>query len=104
MVRFLLKVCLLISVLFFGIILGFIGANNGLQKIRGKDHEAFEKVITVTEEDGDYEATILGETVTSHNIEVKKKQLEQFQTYNLFTDIAKKITSLLNHFFATVFS
>lgn len=100
MVRFFLKTIILISVLFFGIILGFLEANNGLHKMKGYDDGRFEKIIEVEKEDGVYETSILGEPISSHNIEEKKKVLEEINAYNVFSDIAQKLAN----FFSTIFS
>ena len=72
MFRFLLKTFFIISVLFIGIILGFLEANNGLEKMKGYDDNSFANVLTV-EETGNIEQTIIGETVSSHNLEEKEK-------------------------------
>ena len=60
--------------------------------------------VIVEEETDTIEPTILGETVSSHNLEEKRKMLNEVNTYNLFTDVAKKITNILNSMFASVFS
>jgi hypothetical protein len=100
MFRFFLKTFLLISILFFGIILGFLEANNGLHKMKGYDDGSFERVISIEEHEGAYVTSILGEKISSHNLNEKKKIIEEIHTYNIFSDIAQKLA----HFFNTIFS
>jgi hypothetical protein len=106
MFRFLLKTMLLISILFIGVIIGFQEANHGLKEMKGFDDGTFSSVISVQEAEdyGEYEATILGEKVTSHDLEEKKKALEELNTYNLFTDIAKTFTDFLQKMISSLFS
>lgn len=105
MIRFLLKSVVLVTVLFLGILIGFHEANNGLNKMKGYEDPDFQGAFTVKEmNDGVYETTILGETVSSHNLEEKKKILEEMNTYNLFSDIGKKISSFFSNIAANFFS
>lgn len=106
MFRFLLKTVLLICILFFGVIIGFQEANHGLKEMKGYDDGTFSSVLSIkdSKDFGEYEATILGETVTSHDLEEKKKALEEMKTYNFFTNIAKKVTNFLQGLFSSLFS
>ncbi|MCU9613937.1 YqxA family protein [Caldibacillus lycopersici] len=104
MFRFLLKTLIVAGILFFGIIIGFQEANHGLLKMKGYADENFTGAFTVEEAaNGEYEATILGETVTSHDLEGKKKILEEMNNYNFFTDIAKKVSNLISNFVTNLF-
>ncbi len=99
-----LKLVVLVSVLFIGVIIGFQEANYGLKKMKGFDDGSFTAVFSIREgkESGDLEAVIFGETVNSETLEEKKKVLEEIYTYNLFTDIAKTLTHLLQNIFSLI--
>lgn len=94
------------SILFIGIIIGFQEANHGLKEMKGFDDGTFSNVLTVNDQNdnGAYEATILGEKVTSHDLEEKKKALEELKTYNIFTDIAKLFSNFLKNVLNFIFS
>ena len=103
MFRFFVKTFILMSVLFIGIIIGFQEANHGLHKMKGYDDAGFPHVLLWHKENGEIETTILGETITSHDLEEKEKILEELSTYNIFTDMAKKMTNIINQSLSKIF-
>jgi len=106
MLRFLIKVLVLIGVLFIGILIGFQEANSGLNRLKGStNYSSFQKVVSIGENDnGDYETVVIGNRVSSHNLDEKKKVLEKMNTYNFFTDVAKKLSTLISSIFSGFFS
>ncbi len=100
--RFIVKVLLVLSIFFIGILIGIQEANNGMKKMRGYDDPGLMSAFSIEEKGaGEYETTVLGQTNTN-NLEEKKQKLEQIKTFNLFTDIAKKISRFFTDLFAKI--
>ncbi|WP_409301783.1 YqxA family protein [Peribacillus sp. SCS-155] len=97
MFRFSLKCFGIMLVLFFGILLGMQNANQGMKKMKGYEDPALQSAFSVKEsKTGDMEASVLGEKVTSHDIEKKKQQLEQMKAFNLFSSIGKTFSGVIS--------
>ncbi|WP_110926925.1 YqxA family protein [Bacillus massiliglaciei] len=92
MAKFTLKCTCLILVLFLGIIIGMQQANQGMKKMKGYDDPSLNSAFTVSEtDDGEMEAAILGERVTSHDLEKKKEKLEEMKAFNLFSSLGRQL-------------
>lgn len=105
MLRFLLKTFILVTVLFIGIIIGFQEASSGLQRMKGYDDPNLKDAFTIElSKDGETTTTILGETVSSHNLEDKEQKLEEINSFNFFTNIAKTMSSFINNLASKLFS
>ncbi|RFU65769.1 YqxA family protein [Peribacillus glennii] len=103
MIRFSLKCFGIMLVLFFGILIGMQHANQGMKKMKGYDDPALNSAFTVKESNhGDMEAAFLGQKVTSHDLEQKKKTLAEMKAFNLFSTIGKKLSESITAFFTVL--
>lgn len=96
-----LKSFLLCVVMFLGVIIGMQQANDGLREMRGYETPETLGAFHFEEMDeGELEASILGNTVTSHDLEKKQKQLEEMKAFNFFSELGKwlsnAVSSLVN--------
>jgi hypothetical protein len=99
MVRFTLKCTFVLLVLFLGVLIGMQTANDGIKKMKGYDDPALASAFEVNQSDqGEMEASVLGEKVTSHDLEQKKERLEEMKAYNVFSTIGKKLGEALTSF------
>ncbi|EIJ78937.1 hypothetical protein PB1_15304 [Bacillus methanolicus PB1] len=89
---FMLKSFLIASAMFLCVLFGMQQANEGIHKMKGYDDRGFNNAFTVKpRENGELEASILGNDITSHDLEKKKEQLEEMKAYNFFSSIGKQI-------------
>lgn len=94
MKMFLLKGVILASLMFLSVLFGMQQANIGIQKMKGYEDPKFKSALTLQERgNGDFQASILGVDVTSHDLEKKKQKLEEIKAYNLFSDLGKGISN-----------
>ncbi|PLS15174.1 DUF3679 domain-containing protein [Bacillus sp. M6-12] len=94
MIRFYLKCLLLMAMLFLAVIFGMQHANQGMKKMKGYNDPSLNSAFTVEESSqGEMQASFLGQKVTSHDLEEKKKSLEEMKAYNFFSDIGKKLSN-----------
>ena len=90
MVRFWLKCTGILLVLFLGVLIGMQQANDGMKKMKGYEDPAFNSAFHINQsEQGEMEADILGEKVTSHDIETKKEKLEEMKAFNFFSSLGR---------------
>lgn len=96
-----IKSFLICVVMFLGVIFGMQQANEGLKTMRGYETPETLGAFQIHEKDeGQLEASILGNTVTSHDLEKKQEKLEKMKAFNFFSELGKwlsqAITSLVN--------
>ncbi|WP_243290617.1 YqxA family protein [Bacillus sp. FJAT-47783] len=101
MAKFMVKSFLICVVMFLGVIFGMQQANEGLKSMRGYETPETLGAFHIQEKDeGQLEASILGNTVTSHDLEKKQEQLEKMKAFNFFSELGKwlsdAISSLVN--------
>ena len=72
--------------------LGMQKANTGLVNMRGYDDPHLDSAVSIVKENGEVSASIMGEKVDSHDLEEKKKRLQELKAFNLFSDMGKKIS------------
>lgn len=95
-----MKCFLLVTVLFFGILLGMQQANNGMKEMKGYDDPSFDTVVEVKEDHaGNIEASVLGQKVTNKNIEEKRQRLEKIESFNVFSAIGEKLSAGISFLF-----
>jgi fumarylacetoacetate (FAA) hydrolase family protein len=71
--------------------------------MKGYGHEQFQGALTISEtSEGQMEASILGNDVSSHDIEKKKAELEEMKAYNFFSSIGKALAQLLTNITETI--
>ena len=92
MVRFWLKCTGIVLVLFLGVLIGMQQANDGMKKMKGYEDPNFHQAVSLKETDNHINASILGNNISSHDIEAKKKKLEEISAYNLFSTMGKKMS------------
>lgn len=96
MKRFVLKVVLLISILFVGVLIGMQKANEGIMDMKGYEDGAFETPLSLSEgETGNIEASLLGQEMGSASISEKKKKLEEMKSFNFFSEIGKSVAGIM---------
>lgn len=94
MKMFMLKVILLTSVVFISVLAGMQVANNGMDKMRGYEDPDFKSAFTIKENsDGNVETAILGNNVSSHDLEQKRQALEEMKAFNFFSSVGKKLAN-----------
>lgn len=82
--------------MFICVLFGMQQANNGIQKMKGYESEDFQQVLSINQEKEEAEATILGQNVTSHDLQKKKEQLEEINGFNLFSSIGKGMADTIS--------
>ncbi|MBM6619238.1 YqxA family protein [Bacillus suaedaesalsae] len=91
MIKFTLKFSLLITFAAICILVGMQIANNGIREMKGYDDPEFKGAFHITEgHEGELEAALLGEKVTSHDIRIKQEKLEQLEAFNFFSSLGSK--------------
>lgn len=97
MVKFMLKCFVLCSLLLFGVLIGMQQANQGMIKMKGYNDPELQSAFQVeSEHAGDVEASILGNKVTSQDLQEKQEQLEQIEAFNFFSQIGKQFASIVS--------
>ena len=95
--KFLLKTLVLVSVLFIGILIGMEKANQGMVQMKGYDDPSLPPPIHVSESaDGNIEASVMGKELShAEELAKKKKELEQLETFNLFSSMGKGLAKIV---------
>lgn len=77
--------------MFLCVLFGMQQANDGIKSMKGYEDENFASAFDFQKNDGNVEASVLGEDVTSHDLQKKKEQLEEMKAYNLFSSMGKGV-------------
>lgn len=77
--------------MFTCVLFGMQQANNGIKSMKGYEDKNFASALNFQKNNGNLEASVLGEDVTSHDLQKKKEQLEEMKAYNLFSSMGKGI-------------
>ncbi len=81
-----------IALLMFACVLfGMQQANGGILSLKGYEDKNFNSALSISNEQGGLEASILGTDVTSHDLQKKKEQMEEMKTFNLLSGIGKGV-------------
>jgi hypothetical protein len=92
MKMFMFKSFMIASLMFVSVLFGMQQANEGIHKMKGYDDPQFKSAFKVKEEeDGSFKSAILGNDVSSHDLEQKRKKLEEMKAFNFFSSIGKKL-------------
>lgn len=92
------KSFLLASIMFVSVLFGMQLANKGILDMKGYNDEQFKGAFTVEANDkGELEASILGNNVTSHDLEKKKEKLEEMKAYNFFSSLGKNFAEIMSN-------
>lgn len=96
MKKFTLKALFLAALMFACVLFGMQQANDGIQQMRGFDDPNYEEAITIQEaESGELQASILGNDVSSHDLQKKREQLEEMEAYNFFSSLGKQFSAAI---------
>ncbi|MGN7940768.1 YqxA family protein [Virgibacillus sp. 6R] len=97
MMKFMLKCFVLCTILLFGVLIGMQYANQGIIKMKGYQDPDLQSAFQVENETGDVQASILGNNVTSQDLQEKQEQLEQIEAFNFFSQIGKQFATLVSN-------
>lgn len=90
---FMVKTFFLISLMFIAVLFGMQLANEGIHNMKGYDDANFKDAFTVNEnEGGELQASILGNDISSHDLQRKKEKLEEMKAYNFFSSLGKSLS------------
>lgn len=93
MKMFMLKTLFLVSLMFISVLFGMQFAHEGIQNMKGYEDSNFKGAFTVQErESGELEASVLGNEVSSHDLQQKKEKLEEMKAYNFFSSLGKTLS------------
>ncbi len=94
---------LIAALMFVSVLFGMEQANGGIQKMKGYSDDQFKGAFTLQESGkGELEASILGNDVSSHDLEQKKKELEEMKAFNFFSSLGKNLANALSHITETI--
>lgn len=99
MIRFLGRTFFMVLLLFFGVLFGIQLSNDGIRDLKGSD-EAFTVPFSLSEDHS--QATVLGETVTTHSLQQKQEKLREIGAFNLFSSIGETVSRYVKELFQTV--
>lgn len=94
---FMLKSFILAAIMFICVLTGMELANDGIHKMKGYDDPNFQNAVSINENDKEFNATFLGKNISSHDIEAKKKKLEEMNAFNFFSSMGKKMSEGLSN-------
>ena len=87
-----LKSFMLASLMFISVLFGMQQANEGIHKMKGYEDPEFKSAFSIDEkENGSFETAILGNDISSHDLEQKREKLEEMKAFNLFSSIGKNL-------------
>ncbi|WNS74358.1 DUF3679 domain-containing protein [Bacillus sp. DTU_2020_1000418_1_SI_GHA_SEK_038] len=90
---FMLKTLFLTTLMFLVVLFGMQEASEGIMKMKGYNDANFKGAFTFHDnEEGGLQASILGNDVSSHDLEQKKAKLEEMKAYNFFSTMGKKLS------------
>ncbi|WP_458412440.1 DUF3679 domain-containing protein [Schinkia sp. CFF1] len=100
MTKFILKFFLLFIILFFGVLLGMQEANQGLLQMKGFDDNSYGQAFHIKKNaTGEVEAAVLGQEITSHDIEEKQKKLEEMKAFHIIANMGERLANMLTNLF-----
>jgi hypothetical protein len=89
---FMLKSLCLAALMLISVLVGMQLANDGIHKMKGYDDPNLQKAVSLNETDNNLQATFLGNDISSHDLEAKRKKLEEISAYNFFSQMGKKMS------------
>ena len=96
MKKFMFKCILLVSALFIGVLIGMEQANNGIVEMKGYEGEVFTSPVGISQnQQGDVEASFLGNDIESETLKEKKEKLEEMKAFNAFSSIGKALADTI---------
>jgi hypothetical protein len=92
MKMFMLKFFCIVALMFISVLAGMQLANDGIHKMKGYDDPNFQNAVALNDNGDHVKATFLGNDISSHDIDEKKKKLEEISAFNLFSSMGKKVS------------
>lgn len=92
MFRFFIKFILVVTIFFVGVLLGMQKANIGMINMRGYDDPKLYSAVSIEEENGQYNASVLGKEMDTFDLQEKKAKLEEIKAFNAFSNLGKKMS------------
>lgn len=100
MKKFVIRCLLLVLTLFFGVLLGMQEANEGLLQMKGFNDQTYGAAFDIKKNElGEVEAAVLGQEITTHDIEEKQKRLENIKAFHFFSSVGNKLADILTMLF-----
>ncbi|CAH2715459.1 hypothetical protein BACCIP111895_02643 [Neobacillus rhizosphaerae] len=93
MKMFILKSFGIAALMFISVLTGMQIANGGIHKMKGYDDPNFQNAVSINETNNQFMASFLGNDISSHDIEAKKKKLEEISAFNFFSSMGKKMSN-----------
>lgn len=91
MKMFFLKFILVVALMFVSVLFGMQQANEGIHRMKGFEDVNMKEALNLRESDGQVEVSLLGNEISSHDLQEKKEKLEQMKAYNFFSSVGKKL-------------
>lgn len=86
----------IVLLMFICVLFGMQKANSGIHKMKGYEDQGFQSAVSIKNEDGNMEASVLGQNITSHDLDQKKQQLEEIKAFNLLSSIGKGVADTIS--------
>jgi hypothetical protein len=86
--RFMLKSFCIAALMFISVLAGMQMANNGIHKMKGYEDQNLQNAVSLNEQN----ASLLGQDISSHDLEGKKKKLEEMSSFNFLSSMGKKMS------------
>lgn len=97
MKMFMVKSFIIASLMFISVLTGMQMANSGIHKMKGYHDPNLQTPVSMKETNNDINAAFLGHDFSSHDLEVKRKKLEEMNTFNFFSSMGKKMSDGLTN-------
>lgn len=92
MKMFMVKSLCIAALMLICVLTGMQLAGKGIHKMKGYDDPNFQNAVSIYESDDHISASFLGKDLSSHDIEGKKKKLEEISAFNFFSSMGKKMS------------
>ncbi|WML40618.1 DUF3679 domain-containing protein [Neobacillus sp. OS1-2] len=92
MKMFMVKSVFVAALMLISVLTGMQLAGNGIHKLKGYEDPNFQHAVSIHETNNNISASILGNDVSSHDLEAKKKKLEEISAFNFFSSMGKKMS------------
>ncbi|MFT8322400.1 MAG: DUF3679 domain-containing protein [Bacillus sp. (in: firmicutes)] len=93
---FTMRAIFIALLMFICVLFGMQQAHSGIQNMKGYEDKNFSSAISIEKKDGNVEASMLGQDVSSHDLQKKKEKLEEINAFNLFSGIGKGVADSMS--------
>ncbi|WP_164462211.1 DUF3679 domain-containing protein [Bacillus sp. FJAT-42376] len=104
MIKFMFTSIFIAALLFLGVLMGMQMAGTGMKNLQGYDNPDMKSAFTLKSggDKQEMEASVLGQSISSHDLEEKRKQIESMDAFNPLSEAAKGISSGIEHLFSSL--